>query len=62
MEIITFYFLCAMLVTFIILYLLYPTPRIIVKYPSIKNTVSDLYIDENDVCYRYHKKEIPCPK
>jgi hypothetical protein len=60
MEILPLYFLTAMLVTFIVLYLTKPTPQIILKYPSIKNKVSDVYVDDNNVCYRYHKKEIKC--
>lgn len=60
MEIITSYFLLAMLIMFIILYLIYPMPRVVVKYPSISNEISDTYIDENDVCYKYHREEIPC--
>lgn len=62
MEIIIEYFLLSMLITFIILYLTYPKPKVILKYPSIKNKISDLYKDTNNVCYRYHKRDVTCPK
>jgi|SaaInlStandDraft_7_1057024.scaffolds.fasta_scaffold104288_1 hypothetical protein len=60
MEIITKYFLLAMMITFIILYLKQDKPKVIVKYPNVKNKVSDLYVDESGTCYRYHRKEINC--
>ncbi len=60
MKIIISYFLLSMLVTFILLYLVYPSPNVIIKYPNVKNEVSDVYIDENNVCYKYHRKEVPC--
>lgn len=52
----------ATFVTFIIIYLLYPKPKVILKYPSVNDKVSDLYVDDNNVCYRYHRKQIPCPE
>ena len=61
MQIISEYFLLAILITSIILYLTYPKPKAILKYPSIHNDISDMYVDDNNICYRYHKKEIPCP-
>jgi len=60
MEILPQYFLLSMLIAYIILYLTYPNPQIILKYPTIDNDVSDTYIDANNVCYKYHKKQIPC--
>ncbi len=60
MKIITEYFLLAMFLTFIYLYLTQPKPKIIIKEPNVKDAVSDSYIDDNDVCYKYHRKEINC--
>lgn len=62
MEILINYFLISVLMTYVILYLTYPKPKIVLKYPSINDKISDLYVDDNNVCYRYHRKNIPCPK
>lgn len=35
-----------------IIYIISPKPQIILKYPNEKN----IYIDENNVCYKYKKK------
>jgi len=61
MEIILIYFLLSIMVTYIVLYLLYPKPEIILKHPTIHTEKSDLYIDDNDVCYKYHRTEVGCP-
>lgn len=45
MKIITEYFLLAMLITLIYLYLMQPTPKIIVKYPNNDNS--------NSVCSKH---------
>lgn len=60
MELISIYVLASMFITILIIHLFYPEPQIILKYPS--GSVSDLYIDENNVCYKYHKVEVECPK
>ena len=52
------YFICAMFITMFILYLMCPEPEVIIKHPSPDHDVSDVYVDDNDVCYRYHRKEI----
>ncbi len=46
-----------MLITFLLLLALYPKQKRIMKYPDINNPISDLYIDENDICYKYHREE-----
>lgn len=61
MQIITEYFLLAIFITFFVLYMTSPEPKIILKYPSVKNKVSDIYKDDNGICYRYHRNEIKCP-
>ena len=50
---------------FIGLFLVYitaPTPNIIFKYPTLNNINETTYIDENNKCYRYIPKPIPCKK
>lgn len=58
MKILIEYFLLAVLITLIILYISCPFPKIIIKYPSLDDEISDLYIDDNNVCYKYHREEI----
>ncbi len=61
MEILLDYFLISLMLTYLIIYILYPKPKVVLKYPSIKDEVSDLYVDDNNTCYRYHKSQIKCP-
>jgi hypothetical protein len=58
MEIYWNYFIISVIITFIIVYFTRPEPKKIVKYPSADDQLSSLYIDDNDVCYKYHRKEI----
>lgn len=58
MNIINEYLLISLFVTMIVLYFINPNPRIIIQNPSIENEVSDLYIDDQNVCYKYHRIEI----
>jgi len=60
MEIIPLYFILTLFITFFILYLFKPDPKVIIKYPNMNNDVSDLYVDDNNVCYKYHKTDINC--
>jgi hypothetical protein len=62
MEIIPIYFLLSFLISLLILYFNNPNPQIIVRKinPKIDDNISHLYVDENNVCYRYHRHEIPC--
>ena len=57
-KLIPIYFISALFITMFILYLLYPDPIVIIKHPSPEQATSDVYVDDNDVCYRYHRKEI----
>lgn len=58
MKIIPEYLITAMFMTMLILYLLFPEPRVIIKYPTPENDISDVYIDDNNVCYRYHRVKV----
>lgn len=60
MKIILLYFLTTMFITFTILYILSPKPQIIIKYPNHNKKLSRLYIDDNNVCYRYKTHTIDC--
>lgn len=58
MKIYPVYLLVSLFITLFILYLIYPTPVVIVKYPNVKDRISAVYEDDDGVCYRYHRKEI----
>lgn len=57
MKIIPIYLITSIFVTMFILYIIQPDPVVIIKYPSPLEEVSDVYIDDNDVCYRYYREE-----
>jgi hypothetical protein len=58
MKIIPKYLIGSMFITLFILYILYPEPKVIIKHPSPSEEISDIYVDDNDVYYKYHRKEI----
>lgn len=58
MNLLPSYFLASLFLTMLILYLVYPEPKIVVKYPSPEDDISDVYVDDNDVCYRYKRQEV----
>jgi len=60
LEIISFYLVISIFVSFIIMYIFFPNPEVVLKMPNAKHEFSDLYVDENNVCYRYKREEIPC--
>ena len=57
MQIIPLYLITSIFVTMLVLYIIQPEPVIIVKHPSPHDEVSDVYIDDSDVCYRYYREE-----
>ena len=58
MRIIPIYFILAVFVTMFVLYLIYPEPVILIRYPLPDQEVSDVYVDDNNVYYKYHRKEV----
>ena len=58
MKVEPIYFLIAMFITILVLYVFGPEPEIMVKYPDISQGVSDVYVDNKGVCYRYHRVEV----
>lgn len=55
------YFLIALCIGLFYTYITAPTPQIIIKYPTPFNAGKVTYIDNNDVCYKYHIKKVTCP-
>lgn len=62
MKFLSYYFLIATLMTFVFLYITTKKAQPILKYPNHNKKISNLYIDDNNVCYRYHTKEVKCNK
>jgi hypothetical protein len=60
MQIYPTYLIISMFVTAIILYLISPKPTVVFVKPNINDKISRLYKDNNNVCYRYRRKQIPC--
>jgi hypothetical protein len=38
-----------------------PKPEIIIKYPKVEDEMSNMYVDDQGINYRYKTKEITCP-
>ena len=62
MEIILTIFLITVAITFFILYLINPTPEVIIRYPKVDEKLSGLYVDDKNVCYRYKTREVAAPQ
>jgi hypothetical protein len=62
MKIIPIYLIVTIFITVFILYMFYPSPKIVLVEPRVKDQISKLYQDDNNVCYRYHREEIGCAK
>uniref|UniRef100_A0A6C0BLB6 Uncharacterized protein n=1 Tax=viral metagenome TaxID=1070528 RepID=A0A6C0BLB6_9ZZZZ len=54
-------FLIALCVGLLYTYLSAPHPQIVIKYPTPYNAGKITYIDQNDVCYKYHIRKVTCP-
>lgn len=59
-KIIPLYFFLALFIGFLYVYMTAPKPKIVIKYPTLENAGKITYVDDNNVCYRYQKTEIPC--
>lgn len=45
-----------------IIYILKPSPLIIMKYPNLENAGKIIYKDRNGTCFVYETKEVDCNK
>jgi hypothetical protein len=45
-----------------IVYILKPSPIVIIKYPNIENAGKIIYKDRNGSCFIYETKEVDCNK
>jgi hypothetical protein len=60
LTVIPIYFIIALASSFLILYMIAPMPKIVVKHPDPSQVKSDLYMDDNGVCYRYKRVQVKC--
>lgn len=59
-KITLFYFILSLFIGIMILYVIHPEPKVIVKYPTIDNSENNIYKDDKGVCYSYTKEEVNC--
>jgi hypothetical protein len=58
MKVLPIYFILAIFTTMLVLYIIQPEPEILIKYPSPQQSMSDVYVDDDGVCYRYKRQEV----
>lgn len=56
------WFLGAFFVGVLCVYLIRPTPVVVVKFPNPQNAGKTIYRDKNDQCYTYSAMPQTCPK
>jgi hypothetical protein len=56
-----FYFFIAFFVGMFFVYVLAPTPEVILRYPTPTNAGKMVYQDHADTCYVYDAKKVSCP-
>jgi hypothetical protein len=56
-----YYFIISLCIGFFFVYILTPTPDIVLKYPTPNNAGKVIYKDKADVCYKYKVNEVDCP-
>ena len=56
-----YYFMISLCIGFFFVYILTPTPDIVLQYPTPENSGKIVYKDKADVCYKYDAKEVNCP-
>lgn len=55
-----FYLFIGLFIGFFIVYIITPTPRIVIKHPNFDDINRTTFVDDNNNCYRYYAKETPC--
>ena len=59
-KITLFYFIISMFIGIMILYVIHPEPKVIVKYPTLDKVSNTLYKDDKGTCHSYEKTEVKC--
>lgn len=55
-----FYIILGLLIGFFFMYAIIPSAKIILKYPTLENSLSTTYIDKMGQCYKYYPMESSC--
>ena len=61
MQIDIFYFVIGACIGFSIVYMLVEPAKPILRNPDPKNPDKDIYVDDNNICYRYKREVVQCP-
>lgn len=59
-KITLFYFIISLFIGIMILYIIHPTPQVIIKYPNLNDVSKNIYKDDKGIIYNYKKEEIDC--
>lgn len=51
-------FLISLTIGLVVTYLIVKQPKVIIRYPNLDNYKDTVYIDDNNVKYKYEKKDI----
>jgi hypothetical protein len=57
-----FPFLMGLSIGLFCVYILKPSPVVVVKYPNIDNAGKTIYRDRNGTCFLYDLKDVDCDK
>nr|QBK88931.1 MAG: uncharacterized protein LCMiAC02_00240 [Mimivirus LCMiAC02] len=58
MELNLLYFILALFIGFMFIYITAPHPKIIIKHPNLQNVGNITYIDDNNIHYKYKKVKV----
>lgn len=58
MRIVPIYFLASLLISLLILFIIAPEPQVVVKYPNLYDNESNVYVDDEGVCYKYKLNKV----
>lgn len=51
-------FLISLTIGLVVTYLIIKQPKVIIRYPNLENYKNTVYVDDNNVEYKYEKKDI----
>ncbi len=60
MNILPLYLLITLFIGFFFIYSVAPIPKIVMKHPKLSNVNSTIFMDDNNVCYKYKPVKIKC--
>lgn len=51
-------FLISLTIGLVVTYLIIKQPKVIIRYPNLENYKDTVYVDDNNIQYKYEKKDI----